>query len=133
MSEEIPEVTGKEVPFSSPASQLLRIYSVIQFALMLAFYEDTFADKAALSQVTLFLRVCFIILTLTSIGFLLDQRPKAAVLETFRCLVFLMLCRVGHLKPLTPSLSFAFEIFFSICIAFWGVRSMKQLASGLWK
>uniref|UniRef100_A0A8P0PPZ0 Alkylglycerol monooxygenase n=1 Tax=Canis lupus familiaris TaxID=9615 RepID=A0A8P0PPZ0_CANLF len=83
----------------------------------------------ALSQATLLLRVCFIILTLTSIGFLLDQRPKAAVLETFRCLVFLMLYRIGHLKPLIPSLSFAFEIFFSICIAFWGVRSMKQLAS----
>ncbi|XP_039718368.1 alkylglycerol monooxygenase isoform X3 [Pteropus medius] len=109
LSEEIPEVTGKEVPLSSSASRLLRIYAVIQFALMLAFYEDTFADKAALSQVTLFLRVCFIILTLTSIGFLLDQRPKAAILETFRCLVFLMLCRFGHLKPLILSLSFAFE------------------------
>uniref|UniRef100_A0A8P0PMR0 Alkylglycerol monooxygenase n=1 Tax=Canis lupus familiaris TaxID=9615 RepID=A0A8P0PMR0_CANLF len=129
LSEEIPEVTGKEVPFSSSVSHLLKIYAVVQFALMLAFYEETFADKAALSQATLLLRVCFIILTLTSIGFLLDQRPKAAVLETFRCLVFLMLYRIGHLKPLIPSLSFAFEIFFSICIAFWGVRSMKQLAS----
>uniref|UniRef100_A0ABI7VZX5 Alkylglycerol monooxygenase n=1 Tax=Felis catus TaxID=9685 RepID=A0ABI7VZX5_FELCA len=133
LSEEIPEVTGKEVPFSSSVSHLLRIYAVVQFALMLAFYEETFADKAALSQVTLLLRVCFIILTLTSIGFLLDQRPKAAILETFRCLVFLMLCRFGHLKPFTPSLSFALEIFFSICIAFWGVRSIKQLASGPWK
>nr|XP_055170454.1 alkylglycerol monooxygenase isoform X2 [Nyctereutes procyonoides] len=123
------QVTGKEVPFSSSVSHLLKIYAVVQFALMLAFYEETFADKAALSQATVLLRVCFIILTLTSIGFLLDQRPKAAVLETFRCLVFLMLYRIGHLKPLIPSLSFAFEIFFSICIAFWGVRSMKQLAS----
>ncbi|XP_048949600.1 alkylglycerol monooxygenase isoform X4 [Canis lupus dingo] len=103
------QVTGKEVPFSSSVSHLLKIYAVVQFALMLAFYEETFADKAALSQATLLLRVCFIILTLTSIGFLLDQRPKAAVLETFRCLVFLMLYRIGHLKPLIPSLSFAFE------------------------
>ncbi|XP_038300259.1 alkylglycerol monooxygenase isoform X11 [Canis lupus familiaris] len=110
LSEEIPEVTGKEVPFSSSVSHLLKIYAVVQFALMLAFYEETFADKAALSQATLLLRVCFIILTLTSIGFLLDQRPKAAVLETFRCLVFLMLYRIGHLKPLIPSLSFAFEV-----------------------
>ncbi|XP_057160513.1 alkylglycerol monooxygenase isoform X9 [Ursus arctos] len=63
----------------------------------------------ALSQVTLLLRVGFIILTLTSIGFLLDQRPKAAILETVRCLGFLMLYRFGHLKPFIPSLSFAFE------------------------
>lgn len=133
LSEEIPQVTGKEVPFSSSASQLLKLYTVVQFALMLGFYEDTFADTAVLSQVTLLLRVCFIILTLTSIGFLLDQRPKAASVETLRCLMFLMLFRLGHLKPLVPSLSFALEIFFSICVAFWGVRSMKQLASSPWK
>ncbi|XP_077853126.1 alkylglycerol monooxygenase isoform X6 [Macaca mulatta] len=127
------QVTGKDVPFSSSASQLLKIYTVVQFALMLVFYEETFADAAALSQVTLLLRVCFIILTLTSIGFLLDQRPKAAFMETLRCLMFLMLYRFGHLKPVVPSLSSAFEIVFSICIAFWGVRSMKQLTSGPWK
>uniref|UniRef100_A0A8D1V9Q8 Transmembrane protein 195 n=1 Tax=Sus scrofa TaxID=9823 RepID=A0A8D1V9Q8_PIG len=46
LSEEIPEVKGNEVPFSSSASQLLRIYAVVQFALMLTFYEETFADKA---------------------------------------------------------------------------------------
>lgn len=110
LSEEIPQVTGKEVPFSSSACQLLKLYAVVQFALMLGFYEDTFADTAVLSQVTLLLRVCFIILTLTSIGFLLDQRPKAASVETLRCLMFLMLFRLGHLKPLVPSLSFALEV-----------------------
>ncbi|XP_004676792.1 PREDICTED: alkylglycerol monooxygenase isoform X1 [Condylura cristata] len=133
LSEEIPEVTGKEVPFSSSASKLLQIYAVIQFVLMLVFYEETFTNRAALSQVTLLLRVCFIILTLTSIGFLLDQRPKGAVLETFRCLTCLVVCRNGLLKPLIPSLSFAFEIFFAICIAFWGVKCIKQLVSSPWK
>ncbi|XP_046319488.1 alkylglycerol monooxygenase isoform X3 [Marmota monax] len=130
LSEEIPEVTGKEVLFSSSASQLLKIYTVVQFAVMLAFYEETFSNTAALSQVTLLLRVLFIILTLTSIGFLLDQRPKAAIMETLRCLVILMLYRFGHIKPLVPALSFVFEIFYSICITFWGVRSMKLLATG---
>ncbi|XP_028624648.1 alkylglycerol monooxygenase isoform X3 [Grammomys surdaster] len=133
LSEEIPEVTGEEVPFSSGASQLLKIYTVLQFVVMLAFYEETFANTAVLSQVTLLLRVFFIILTLTSIGFLLDQKPMAAIVETLWCLLFLTLYRFGHLKPLIPSLSFAFEIFFSVCIAFWGVRSIKQLTSGSWK
>ncbi|XP_006832354.1 PREDICTED: alkylglycerol monooxygenase [Chrysochloris asiatica] len=109
LSEEIPEVTGKEVAFSSPASQLLKIYAVVQFALMLAFYEDTFANKAVLPQVSLILRISFIILTLTSIGFLMDQRPKAAILETVRCLVFLILHGSGHMKPFIPSLSLVFE------------------------
>lgn len=39
-----------------------------------------------------------------------DCRPKGAVVETSRCLVFLTLCRFGHLKPLVPSLSFVFEV-----------------------
>lgn len=131
LSEEIPQVTGKEVPFCSSASQWLKLYTVLQFALMLVFYEDTFADSMVLSQLTLLLRVGFIMLTLTSIGFLLDQRPKAASVETLRCLVFLMLYRLGHLKLMVPSLSFTLEIFFSVCVAFWGVRSVKQLVP--WK
>ncbi|XP_005076270.1 alkylglycerol monooxygenase isoform X2 [Mesocricetus auratus] len=133
LSEEIPEVTGREVPLSSAASQLLKMYTVLQFAVMLAFYEETFASTEVLSQVTLFLRVFFIILTLTSIGFLLDQRPMAAIVETLRCLIFLTLHRFGHLKSLIPSLSFPFEIFFSVCVAFWGVRSMRQFTTGSWK
>jgi alkylglycerol monooxygenase len=40
------QVTGQEVPFSSSASQLLKIYTVLQFAVMLAFYEETFANTA---------------------------------------------------------------------------------------
>ncbi|XP_007944857.1 alkylglycerol monooxygenase [Orycteropus afer afer] len=109
LSEEIPEVTGKEIAFSSPASQLLKTYAIVQFALMLAFYEETFAYKTALSQITLLLRIGFIILTLTSIGFLMDQRPEAAIMETFRCLVFLVLCGFGHLKPFISCLSLTFE------------------------
>ncbi|XP_076406870.1 alkylglycerol monooxygenase isoform X7 [Peromyscus maniculatus bairdii] len=109
LSEEIPEVTGQEVPLSSAASQLLKMYTVLQFAVMLAFYEETFANAEVLSQVTLLLRVCSIILTLTSIGLLLDQSPQAAVVETLRCLMFLTLHRSGHLKPLVPSLSSVFE------------------------
>ncbi|KAB0376082.1 hypothetical protein FD755_012725 [Muntiacus reevesi] len=129
--EEIPEVEGKEVPFTSSASQLLKIYVLVQFTLMLAFYEETFADKAILSQVSLLLRVCFIILTLTSIGFLLDQRPKAAALETFRCLGFLVLCRAGHLKPCFSSWSFAFEVrrCSIICMAFPSGSAVKNLSA----
>nr|XP_048271633.1 alkylglycerol monooxygenase isoform X6 [Myodes glareolus] len=109
------QVTGQEVPLSSAASLQLKMYTVLQFAVMLSFYEETFANTEALSQVTLLLRASFILLTLTSIGFLLDQRPTAAILETLRCLVFLTLFRFGHLKPLFPSLSFVFEM----CLHAW--------------
>uniref|UniRef100_A0A5F8GL74 Alkylglycerol monooxygenase n=1 Tax=Monodelphis domestica TaxID=13616 RepID=A0A5F8GL74_MONDO len=128
--EDIPEVTGKEVPFSAPMSGSLQLYAFVHFALMLGFYEDTFADQSVLSQATLLLRTGYIILTLTSIGFLIEQRPGAPILETIRCSVFLMLYRLDYLKPFIPSLAFAFEILFSICIIYWGIRSVRQLASG---
>ncbi|XP_049641655.1 alkylglycerol monooxygenase [Suncus etruscus] len=133
LKEEIPEVTGKEVPFSSTASQLLKIYALVQFLLMLAFHQDTFKDLAVLSQATLLLRVCFFMLTLISIGYFLEGRPEGAAMETLRCLLLLTLCKSGHLKPLIPALASAFEMFFSICIAFWGIKAVKQLVSSPWK
>lgn len=49
-------------------------------------------------------------------------RPKAAVLETLRCLVFLGLCRAGHLKPCFSSLSFALEVKRLLYIAIAGLK-----------
>ncbi|XP_074051508.1 alkylglycerol monooxygenase-like isoform X2 [Macrotis lagotis] len=45
LSEEIPEVTGKEVPYGTRVSGSLQLYVVVHFVLLLGFYEDTFADK----------------------------------------------------------------------------------------
>ncbi|XP_072506917.1 alkylglycerol monooxygenase isoform X2 [Notamacropus eugenii] len=108
--EEIPEVTGKEVPYATHVSGSLQLYALVQFALMLGFYEDTFADKGVLSQATLLLRSGYIILTLTSIGFLMEQRTRAAILETIRCAVFLVLYWLHYLKPFIPSWAYAFEV-----------------------
>ncbi|XP_074122689.1 alkylglycerol monooxygenase [Sminthopsis crassicaudata] len=128
--EEIPKVTGKEVLYATQVSGSLQLYVLVQFVLMLGFYEDTLADKVALSQATLLLRTGYIILMLTSIGFLMDQRPQAPILETIRCSVFLILYKLNYLKPFIPSSTYAFEILFSICTTYWGIRSMRQLASG---
>ncbi|XP_074051511.1 alkylglycerol monooxygenase-like isoform X3 [Macrotis lagotis] len=109
LSEEIPEVTGKEVPYGTRVSGSLQLYVVVHFVLLLGFYEDTFADKGALSQVTLLLRSGYIMLTLTSIGFLMEERPQAPILETIRCSVFLILSWLNYLKPFIPSLAYTFE------------------------
>ncbi|XP_074051512.1 alkylglycerol monooxygenase-like isoform X4 [Macrotis lagotis] len=63
----------------------------------------------ALSQVTLLLRSGYIMLTLTSIGFLMEERPQAPILETIRCSVFLILSWLNYLKPFIPSLAYTFE------------------------
>uniref|UniRef100_A0A674IAX7 Alkylglycerol monooxygenase n=1 Tax=Terrapene triunguis TaxID=2587831 RepID=A0A674IAX7_9SAUR len=129
LPEEIPVITGKEVPFNPKLPIYLSVYAVVHFALMLGFYVDLFETQATLSQVTLLLRIGYIILTLTSIGFLLEQRPKAASLEVVRCSVFLALHKLSYLKIYIASLAFTYEVLFSLCIAFWGVQIMKQLIS----
>ncbi|KAJ6666579.1 hypothetical protein lerEdw1_020302 [Lerista edwardsae] len=128
--EDIPKITGKEVPYGPKLPISLRVYAVIHFILMLGCYIVLFATKSCgkflgrdkksnvkkssaktLSQVTLLLRVGYIILTLTSIGFLMEQRPEAALLETARCTTFLALHRLGYLKTYNTLLSLTYEIF----------------------
>ncbi|XP_053119295.1 alkylglycerol monooxygenase [Hemicordylus capensis] len=127
--EDIPKITGKEVPFNPKLPVYLQVYTVVHFGLMLGFYIDLFADKSTLSQVTLLLRVGYIILTLTSIGFLIEQRPEVAFMESSRCSTFLALHKLGYLKTYVTLLSSIYEVLFSLCIAFWGVQMIKQLTS----
>ncbi|XP_039379523.1 alkylglycerol monooxygenase isoform X4 [Mauremys reevesii] len=103
------QITGKEVPFNPRLPIYLSVYAVVHFALMLGFYVDLFETQATLSQVTLLLRIGYIILTLTSIGFLMEQRPKAASLEAVRCSVFLALHKLSYLKIYIASLAFTYE------------------------
>lgn len=53
-------------------------------------------------------------------------RPKGAALETLRCLLFLILCKSGHLKPLLPALASAFEVRYLFALG----RERLNLRSG---
>ncbi|KFV08875.1 Alkylglycerol monooxygenase, partial [Tauraco erythrolophus] len=63
-----------------------------------------------LSQGTILLRICFIILSLTSFGLLLENRPKAGVLEIIRCVVFIVVYKLGHVRSQFSSLGDAYEV-----------------------
>uniref|UniRef100_A0A8D2Q955 Alkylglycerol monooxygenase n=1 Tax=Varanus komodoensis TaxID=61221 RepID=A0A8D2Q955_VARKO len=84
--EDIPEITGKEVPFRNKLPNYLSVYTVIHFILMAGFYIDLFASKSTLSQVTLLMRIGYIILTLTSIALHRQQSSVLSVLPHFRCI-----------------------------------------------
>ncbi|XP_061443132.1 alkylglycerol monooxygenase isoform X1 [Rhineura floridana] len=131
--EDIPEITGKEVPFSPKLPNYLCVYAVTHFILMLGFYIDLFATKSTLSQVTILMRIGYIILTLTSIGFLMEQRPEAPILEIAHCSAFLTLHKLGCVKSYVALLSITYEVLFSLCIAFWGIQIMKHLVSSVAK
>ncbi|XP_029444863.1 alkylglycerol monooxygenase isoform X2 [Rhinatrema bivittatum] len=110
LPEEIPLVTGKELPYNPKMPVYLQVYTVVQFIIMMGYYQHMFAAKLALSQIALLLRIFYIILTLTSIGFLVEERPNAAILETVRCCTFLVLHKYGFLTTDIISLVLVYEL-----------------------
>ncbi|KFZ60746.1 Alkylglycerol monooxygenase, partial [Podiceps cristatus] len=63
-----------------------------------------------LSQGTILLRIGFIILSLTSFGLLMENRPKAGVLELIRCFIFIGVYKTGHLRSQFSSLGYVYEV-----------------------
>ncbi|XP_074430889.1 alkylglycerol monooxygenase isoform X1 [Larus michahellis] len=129
LPEEIPVITGKEVPFNPSVPAYLNWYAVVHFAIIMELYTGLLGTVTMLSQGTILLRIGFIILSLTSFGLLMENRPKADILEIIRCLVFVAVYKLGHLRSQFSSLGSAYEVLFSLCAAFWGIQIMKRIIS----
>ncbi|XP_053323244.1 alkylglycerol monooxygenase [Spea bombifrons] len=130
LAEELPKVTGDEKPYNPGLPRYIQFYACIHFILMLGIYNHMFQAKLTLSQTTLLLRIESILLTLTSLGFLLEQRPMAAILETLRCTAFILLQQYGYLTTDIPSLSVVYQIIFPVCAAAWGLKALRQVMNG---
>ncbi|XP_023249207.1 alkylglycerol monooxygenase [Seriola lalandi dorsalis] len=124
-----PKVTGKEVPHDPSWSLPLQVYMVLHFLLVLQIYNDLFQNKMMLSQLTILGMTIYVLLTLTSLGFIIDQRPTAGVLEMLRCVVMVTMQRYGFMKPLVPSLAVPTEAFVSLSLLYWALQSFTQLLS----
>ncbi|XP_071402630.1 alkylglycerol monooxygenase [Centroberyx affinis] len=124
-----PRVTGQELPHDPSWPLPLKVYVVIQFLLVLWIYHDVFESKTMLSQLTVLAMIGYILLTLTALGFIIDQRPKAAFFEMLRCVVMVMMQRYGYMKPLLPSLAVPIEAFVSLSLLYWALQSCSQLLS----
>uniref|UniRef100_UPI0037E73E4F alkylglycerol monooxygenase n=1 Tax=Semicossyphus pulcher TaxID=241346 RepID=UPI0037E73E4F len=124
-----PVVTGKEVPHEPSWTLPIQLYVVMHFLLVLWTYHDLFENKTILSQFTILGMTLYILLTLTSLGYLIDQRPTAAVLEMLRCVVMVMMQRYNYMTPLLPSLTVPTEAFVSLSLLYWGLQSFSQLLS----
>uniref|UniRef100_A0AAX7SPK8 Alkylglycerol monooxygenase n=1 Tax=Astatotilapia calliptera TaxID=8154 RepID=A0AAX7SPK8_ASTCA len=84
-----------------------------------------------LSQLTILGMTGYVLLTLTSLGFLIDQRPSSAVLELFRCVVMMTLLRYNYMKPLAPSLAVPTEVSATVMCGVFKVATNLKLQSRL--
>lgn len=124
-----PKVTGKEVPHDPSWSMSLQVYVVAHFLLVVGSYHELIENKMMLSQLTVLGMTCYILLTLTSMGFIIDQRPRAAALEMFRCVIMVTMHRYSYIKPFLPSLAVPTEAFVSLSLLYWTLQNCSQLLS----
>ncbi|XP_058504702.1 alkylglycerol monooxygenase [Solea solea] len=124
-----PKVTGKEVPHNPSWSLHLQVYVVAHFLLVVWTYNDLFENQTMLSQLAVLGMIGYVLLTLTSVGFILDQRPSAAMLEMLRCVVMVMMQWSGYMKPPMPSLAVPIEAFVALSLLFWALQCVPQLLS----
>ncbi|KAM3928826.1 alkylglycerol monooxygenase [Leptodactylus fuscus] len=129
LPEELPKVTGDEKPYDPGLSVFLQLYSASHFILLLGVYQHMFEAKSELAPIVILVRILYILLTLTSLGFLLENKPKAAILEVLRCSVFLLLQKSGYLTTNIPNLTHICEVVFSICIVICGLQAVRHLFS----
>ncbi|XP_038653410.1 alkylglycerol monooxygenase isoform X2 [Scyliorhinus canicula] len=102
--EDIPTISGKEIPHNPQIPVWLQFYVVLHFIFILGVYMHIFAHKSALSETTILVGIGYVMLTLTSIGLMMENRSSVDVLETIRCFVFLFLglsCYTGPFKLVT--------------------------------
>ncbi|KAG1952260.1 alkylglycerol monooxygenase [Pimephales promelas] len=107
---DIPQITGEERPYDPAWSSSMQAYVFIQFILLLDVYNNLLMDQTMLSEMTVLLLTAYVLLSLTCLGFLIDQRANAVELETMRCVLIMVLHRFGYIKPLLPLLAFPTEV-----------------------
>ncbi|XP_062421538.1 alkylglycerol monooxygenase [Pungitius pungitius] len=122
-----PQVTGQEVPRDPSWPLPLQLYVVAHFLLALGTYHHLFENTTVLSQLTVLGMTCYVLLTLTSLGLIVDQRPTAAPVEMLRCVVTVTMQVYGHATPLPSSLAGPAEAFVSLSLLFWALQSSYLL------
>ncbi|XP_028297983.1 alkylglycerol monooxygenase isoform X1 [Gouania willdenowi] len=121
-----PKVTLKEVPHNPSWSLLLHVYVAVHFLLVLRIYHGLFGNQMVLPQGTVVALTAHVLLTLTALGYVIDQRPWAPFLETIRCVVLMILLRLGHVTPVLPSLAAPTQAFVSLSLIYWILQGFSQ-------
>ncbi|XP_051962600.1 LOW QUALITY PROTEIN: alkylglycerol monooxygenase [Xyrauchen texanus] len=130
---DIPEITGEEKPHDPAWSPALQAYVFIQFILLLDVYNNLLMDQMILSEMTVLLMTAYVLLSLTCLGFIIDQRANAAEWEMIRCLVIMALLRFGYITPPVPLLAFPTEAFVFISAVYWILQCVNQLTNKMKK
>ncbi|XP_077577245.1 alkylglycerol monooxygenase [Stigmatopora nigra] len=123
----VPKVTGEEKPHNPSCSQPLQIYVVTHFLLLLYTYHQLFENQPMLSQMSMLGMSAYILLTLTSLGFIIDCRPKASILEMLRCIAMATLLEYHYLSAPNSALTAPTQVLVYLSILYWAMQSITSV------
>ncbi|XP_065068854.1 alkylglycerol monooxygenase-like isoform X1 [Rhopilema esculentum] len=96
--EDIPAIEYPVVKFDKKLPLIKNVYVVIHSVVLSVAFQELAVKKLVLSVAHIWLVGGFIILTMTSLGFMFEHRSFAAPLETLRCLLFIVIDLVTSSK-----------------------------------
>ncbi|KAL1132790.1 hypothetical protein AAG570_010742 [Ranatra chinensis] len=96
-------------------------YLVIHFAAVVISFHDLAQHYVSLSPISVIAFVCYLIGSLTVIGFMFENRPNACILELMRCLILATLIQKNALELSMPFLYW----FFLLSAMFWSLHCLR--------
>jgi len=79
-----------------------------------------------MSQISVMVFVCYILVSLTTIGLIFENKSQAKAFELLRCVIFTTLLQRGHFSLLGQPLVHSLQAFFALSAAFWALQSMAS-------
>uniref|UniRef100_A0A8B9Q2M7 Alkylglycerol monooxygenase n=1 Tax=Apteryx owenii TaxID=8824 RepID=A0A8B9Q2M7_APTOW len=115
LPEEIPVITGKEVPYNPSVPAYLNCYAVIHFAVIMDLYIDLLATVTVSNPCLYEIVRCkycphFKGKIVKEHGSSGTCKPKAGILEIIRCLIFLGIYKLGYLRSEFSFLDYSYEV-----------------------
>ncbi|XP_074599430.1 alkylglycerol monooxygenase isoform X3 [Brevipalpus obovatus] len=128
---DIPEIKHPVVYYDPKIPFLQKIYVIAHFALVLMFYNELNLRVSILTQFTITCGIIALLVSITSLGILLEGRWFAYLLEMARCLAFLVTER--YLLPIhAPSVNMSVHrstILFTIRLTFLASAGLMALVT----
>ncbi|KAJ7985399.1 hypothetical protein DPEC_G00351650 [Dallia pectoralis] len=122
----VPQITGEELPFYPSWPLVQQVYVCLHGLMLLWCYHDVSESTQVLPQLTVLVMIGYILFTLTSFGFIIDQRATASIWELLRCVLTLVLLRCGYMT--VPKLLVGpIEAFVSLSLLCWALQMFSQL------
>lgn len=107
------------------------IYLLVHFVIVVFGVQELASRHLDMNPLSVLGFVLYIILSLTTIGMLFDNKPNACIFELFRCLLLVTFIQRVPVDGVSEGILTGLEGFFMVSSLFWLLQSVKVLQIGI--